>query len=293
MDINKVNSKPRPKPAPVGCIKSTTCSEPRELLHAVGYVNNVKASMILDSGAACSAVSAKMLDSYCLKLSEETREITLADDSKIEAPLTESVNINLHGNSAELNLVVLDNDSKPILLGLDWLIPAEAIIDFKERTLIFSRRSIILDTGDDFDISANNAELNNCSVSVDDYEDIQIDELWELEKNNNNVKHTSVKEEIAQITTTIMDKGELELDNANQLAQVLFKEKDLFAESLDDLGQGATNVPEFEIITTSPKPIYQPPYRKSERERTILNKEVDKMLQAGIIRKSSSPWSAP
>ena len=78
---------------------------------------------------------------------------------------------------------------------------------------------------------------------MDDYEDIQIDELWELEKNNNNVKHTSVKEEIAQITTTIMDKGELELDNANQLAQVLFKEKDLFAESLGDLGQGATNVP--------------------------------------------------
>ena len=79
--------------------------------------------------------------------------------------------------------------------------------DFKERTLIFSRRSIILDTGDDFDISANNAELNNCSVSVDDYEDIQIDELWELEKNNNNVKHTSVKEEIAQISTKIMIKA--------------------------------------------------------------------------------------
>ena len=80
------------------------------------------------------------------------------------------------------------------------------------------------------------------------YEVIQINKL---EKNNNG-KNTSVKEKIPQITTTIMDKDELELEKANQLAQVLFKEKDLFAESLDDLGQGATNVPEFEIITTSP-----------------------------------------
>ena len=44
--------------------------------------------MILDSGAACSAVSAKMLDSFSLSLSEETREITFANDSKIEEPLT-------------------------------------------------------------------------------------------------------------------------------------------------------------------------------------------------------------
>ena len=63
--------------------------------------------------------------------------------------------------------------------------------------------------------------------------------------------------------------------------------------SLDDLAHGAKNLPEFKIITTSPKPIYQPSYRKSERERTILNKEVEKMLQAGIIRKASSPWSTP
>ena len=100
------------------------------------------------------------------------------------------------------------------------------------------------------------------------------------------MKSTSVKEEIAQITTTIMDKGELELANANQLAQVLFK-------VLDDLGQGATNVSEFEIITTNPKPIYQPPYRKSERERTILNNVVEKMIQAGLMRKSLNPRSAP
>ena len=40
-------------------------------------------------------------------------------------------------------------------------------------------------------------------------------------------------------------------------------------------------------------PIYQHPYRKSQYERQLIQEEVDKMLQAGIIRPSRSPWSSP
>jgi len=40
-------------------------------------------------------------------------------------------------------------------------------------------------------------------------------------------------------------------------------------------------------------PLYTPPYRKSKTERDFLKLEIDKMLKAGIIRPSRSPWSSP
>ena len=47
------------------------------------------------------------------------------------------------------------------------------------------------------------------------------------------------------------------------------------------------------IRTTVEEPIYTPAYRKSQAEREEIKKQIDEMLEAGIIRKSKSPWSSP
>ena len=64
-----------------------------------------------------------------------------------------------------------------------------------------------------------------------------------------------------------------------------------FANSYLDLGE--CKVDRFEIRTTTDQVIFQHAYRKSVAERKEIQAEIDKMLEAGVIRPSNSPWSAP
>ena len=73
--------------------------------------------------------------------------------------------------------------------------------------------------------------------------------------------------------------------------QVQESAKNMFASSYLELGC-VRNMP-FTIRTTDEIPIYVRPYRKAETERQIINNEIKLMLEAKIIRPSSSPWSSP
>ncbi|UYV64286.1 hypothetical protein LAZ67_3000151 [Cordylochernes scorpioides] len=73
-----------------------------------------------------------------------------------------------------------------------------------------------------------------------------------------------------------------------RLKQILAKYTDLFSSRL-----GRTNLAKHQIHTEDAKPIKHKPYRVSAKERTIIKDQIDKMLEEGIIRPSSSPWSFP
>ena len=50
---------------------------------------------------------------------------------------------------------------------------------------------------------------------------------------------------------------------------------------------------EHSILTVDEEPLFQLPYRKSEKERLEIKKEIDEMIKYKIIRESRSPWSSP
>ncbi|CAF1136365.1 unnamed protein product, partial [Brachionus calyciflorus] len=88
-------------------------------------------------------------------------------------------------------------------------------------------------------------------------------------------------------TPVIFD--ELLSDEENKVAQeFLKKNNDIFAVSLEDLKEPCS-VANFDIKTTVDTPIRLRPYRMSQKEREIINKEVETMLKAGIILASQSP----
>jgi hypothetical protein len=60
-----------------------------------------------------------------------------------------------------------------------------------------------------------------------------------------------------------------------------------FATDYDSLG--CFNISKHEIRLQSRVPIYSHPYRKSLREREMLNLEIKKLIEAKIIRPSRSP----
>ncbi|UYV64482.1 hypothetical protein LAZ67_3000918, partial [Cordylochernes scorpioides] len=73
-----------------------------------------------------------------------------------------------------------------------------------------------------------------------------------------------------------------------RLKQILAKYTDLFSSRL-----GRTSLAKHQVHTEDAKPIKHKPYRVSAKERTIIKDQIDEMLEEGIIRQSSSPWSFP
>ena len=69
------------------------------------------------------------------------------------------------------------------------------------------------------------------------------------------------------------------------------KYQNVFAKSKYDLGR--TNIVQHEIDTGDHRPIKQAPCRMPLNKKEIVRKEVQNMLQNGIIEPSVSPWSSP
>ncbi len=110
-----------------------------------------------------------------------------------------------------------------------------------------------------------------------DEEDIEGDEIWE----NNIDKQATLKVE-----------NELLSENEEkQFQEFIDSYQDVFAFTYDDLG--TCTVGEHAIHTTTEKPIYIRPYRRSAKESKEIDEEVKAMLDAKIIRPSKSPWSFP
>ena len=75
-----------------------------------------------------------------------------------------------------------------------------------------------------------------------------------------------------------------------EFGEFLYQNRDSFATSMFELG--ACNLNKFVITTTSEKPIYQHPYRKSEREREAIKQEIEKMLNYHTVSRMGQPISA-
>jgi len=97
-------------------------------------------------------------------------------------------------------------------------------------------------------------------------------------------------------TTTFDAEKDVKLDhlrtNDKQMVRGLLNEyKHLFA--MNDLELGTTDIVKMTIDTGDAQPIKQKPYRTPLLQRPIIEKHINNMLDAGIIKESTSPWSSP
>ena len=83
----------------------------------------------------------------------------------------------------------------------------------------------------------------------------------------------------------------MEWEQKQVVAQLLKDLKSVFAENSSDLGR--TTVAEHEINTGDAVPIKQRPRRTPISFRGEEEKEIQSMLDKGVIKESSSPWSSP
>ena len=81
-------------------------------------------------------------------------------------------------------------------------------------------------------------------------------------------------------------------DVENRRLNVLLKQyEDVFATSRFDLGR--TSIIRHKIDTGDARPIKQPPYRVSQKQKMEIESQIQTMLEQDVIKVSSSPWSSP
>ncbi|MEO0683466.1 MAG: reverse transcriptase domain-containing protein [Cyanobacteria bacterium J06649_11] len=76
-----------------------------------------------------------------------------------------------------------------------------------------------------------------------------------------------------------------------QIERIIQENKSTFANTFQDLG--TTPLVKHIIHTGDAAAIRQKPYRVSPKQRQMIDKELDKMIEKGLVRKSTSPWASP
>ena len=154
--------------------------------------------------------------------------------------------------------------------------PLTSISRLFENKVIDKINDLVLNKYDD------SANFNTSFVNdVDIYESNK--------KINRHIFHNQPK-----VKETVMHfdiNSELPENQQYQLRHLLESYSDCFAQSPMDLG--SINIGDVPIPTISDDPISLPPYRLSLNERSELQRQVDELLQAGLIIPSNSSYASP
>ena len=100
-----------------------------------------------------------------------------------------------------------------------------------------------------------------------------------------------VPEHLQELFDETVERSRLSLANQQYLARVLRRNSSAFA--TDPMDIDFCNAIQHDIETGDAKPIKQPPRRPPLAARDEEDKQLDEMLETGIIEPSYSPWSSP
>ena len=125
-----------------------------------------------------------------------------------------------------------------------------------------------------------------------------VAELELPEVNSQCIKHTQHTEEnpVDMLPDPLKElwqrsTKQLTTEESQAVAGLIHQYKDVFSLSEQDLGR--TNLIRHYIDTGNARPIKQPPRRTSPSKHVEIERQVEDLLQRGIVKKSNSPWSSP
>jgi hypothetical protein len=110
-------------------------------------------------------------------------------------------------------------------------------------------------------------------------------------KEINHISQTPHAPEIDPDIETLQLTDNLSETQKTTLRQLLSRYRKAFAFKPEELGK--THLASHDIDTQNNPPVRQPPYRVSQFERAEISKEVQKMLDLGVIVPSVSPYASP
>nr|AAM74397.1 Putative retroelement [Oryza sativa Japonica Group] len=220
-------------------------------------VNSIPATVLFDSGATHSFISKKFVGMHGLireELSTPMRVHT-PGNSSTSVQFSPSITIEIQRSPFLANLILLESKDLDVILGMDWLTKFKGVIDCANRTVT----------------------LTNEKGETVVYKSLVSPK-----------KGVSLNQIEAEIPVDTVEKNSRKLEDI----PIVCEYPEVFPEDL-------TTMPpkreiEFRIdLAPGTAPIYKRPYRMAANELAEVKKQVDKQLQKGYIRPSTSPWGAP
>lgn len=187
----------------------------------------------------------------------------------------------ISGNPKFKQCLVTAVDSEEVLFEQPGLLVANIVSKVRKNKKVpmvivnQTDRTIVLKRGRTVGVAGNFNEAEVNSVAETNEEEVNT--------------HISSEEKSDPLQGAKLDK--LSPTEKEKVSSLLSRYGTLFAKSTKELGK--TDMVKLSIETGDAKPIRQKPYRTPYSQRPVVEKEVQDMLEADIIRPSSSPWSSP
>src|ERR1043165_6966469 len=282
--------------------------------------------MMLDTGSQSIIVSKRFIDRLGISIERPARVTTINIDGGRTVPLGEITNvpIQIGEHFWSKNVIVNDSPDFNVVLGNKFIAPAKGEIDFLTKTFAYFKDGERGETPftcwtrfEDPDrvypmpMIRGNEEERISEILEENLEErelleertCRIKELKHQTKIEEAVEELERREKTKKITKEFLEKkpGEkttqtkektkiLSREKEMQLTQLLEEYSDIFVKE-GELGR--TEIMQHRIYTENVPPIFQRPYEMSPKENEIIRKELDKMIEQGVIKPSQSPWASP
>lgn len=249
----------------------------------MGTWGGVSVEMMLDSGSSLSLVQCDVLQSArnVVEITAATRPIHLVTASGDQLPILQHVRASVQLGELHVlhEFVVVKTLVAPVILGIDFLQGNKLMLDFTQNPVAISSKlpKVTPQTDNSMAIAqvvpiyeaTQNKFFHSCAISVNE------------ETNADIVDDCAVPNYNAPTESEFPACSSPNLTCVTQKYHKLFCNKPGYTENA------------WHYIPTVGNPVKVPPRRIPAHYRTEVCKQIQTMLEEGIIRRSKSPWMAP
>ena len=268
---------------------------------------------LLDSGAVPNLMSASLAGVLSLAPEATTKKITVADGTNavVRGFLTE-ISVSFSNFTVRLDFLVVEGTPVDIIIGCPALEMLQARLDMGEQhvTITIGDQSVQMSfeydqyrmqdyqegTDSEEFTSASEDDEDGSDTDSEDGDDLVVallnEEALEPELFRGTPDATGSNQEQGRGPASFYDKVVHLPTSMQETIVENLEESGVVARSLDDLRPSDVPIQhEFELTDSSP--IHFSPRRLPPRHSMLVRREIDKMLEAGIITPSTSAWSFP
>ncbi|KAK1429741.1 hypothetical protein QVD17_11959 [Tagetes erecta] len=265
---NKGEDKPKATARAFTMTRKEARKEP-EVVSGTFLVNNICASVLFDSGASRSFVSALFYSALKVPSRKVERyfDVETAEGKFIRVDqMIEGCTITLLGRSFPTNLCIMTLGSFDVILGMDWLSKFDANIGCRERVVRLKAP-------------------DGSPVTVYGDQESKIPRVISMVKASRLIQQ-GCNSFLAYVKD--VDEGLRQLSDV----PIVCNFPEVFPEDLP--GTPPDREIEFQIdLVPGAQPVAKAPYRLAPSEMKELMTQLKELLDKGFIRPSTSPWGAP
>lgn len=236
------------------------------------YQQSIKVLGMIDSGASVNCIGSKLVEQLYIDEGEVVNDQIRGIGGNATIQGYAMITFTLPGGMHIQQLfVVMSSLQSAVILGLPFLKTVEARLDFKDGIMKTCYGDMILITG----------ESKNGVIAI-------WDQAQEVLKGNDGSQNVG---EIERLEIDLIEKlvhSVLSAEEKEEIKVVFRQYPNLWNNSI----KGATTITKHTIELTTQRSLATKPRRFSEQQQILMEEEVKRMEQAGIIENSSSRYAS-